>query len=328
MLEFVFCRPSNLFSKNFPFMERLYAVGYSCLFGFSSFSHFSICLNFISSSVASNIFCSFNSLSSQCFDFPGSPFLKLYIRSSMFVRLPAALKISVVNTADICVTGLAFLGGYCLLVSPSMGVLLTLLLAVYMLLLFPEKSLPFVACFLLFCHHLLSNYSSFTDRYHDLSLTVFNCYKKQTDQISHEEMDINTTNNRSDDKHNGGVVKIPKGLFDMACEELKPVREWLCLLVFKVVFIASFLFLAFYLTMELDFGVKALTKTVVAVLIGLFPKIFSKYFEGERQKRVEDLIIEEKAPKIVEAYLNSVLRANEGQENSGADADEVSLQVV
>ena len=139
---------------------------------------------------------------------------------------------------------------------------------------------------------------------------------------------MNTTNNCSDDKHNGGVVKIPMDLFDMACEELKPVRESLCLLVFKVVFIASFLFLAFYLTMELDFGVKPLAKTMVAVLIGLFPKIFSKYFEGERQKRVEALIIEEKAPKIVEAFLNSVLRANQGQENSGADADEVSLLVA
>ena len=71
--------------------------------------------------------------------------LKLYIRSSMFVRLPAALKISVVNTTDICLTGLSFLGGYCLLVSASMGVLLTLLLAVYMLLLFPEKK-PCICC--------------------------------------------------------------------------------------------------------------------------------------------------------------------------------------
>ena len=43
---------------------------------------------------------------------------------------------------------------------------------------------------------------------------------------------------------------------------------------------------------------------------------------------MEALIIEEKAPKIVEAYLNSVLRADEGQENSGADTDEVDLQVV
>ena len=67
---------------------------------------------------------------------------------------------------------------------------------------------------------------------------------------------------------------------------------------------------------------------MVAVLTGLFPKIVRRYFEGERQKRVEALIIEEKAPKIVEAYLNSVLRANEEQENSGADTDEVSLQVV
>ena len=43
---------------------------------------------------------------------------------------------------------------------------------------------------------------------------------------------------------------------------------------------------------------------------------------------MEALTIEEKAPKIVEAYLNSVQRDNEGQENSGADTDEVSLQVV
>ena len=43
---------------------------------------------------------------------------------------------------------------------------------------------------------------------------------------------------------------------------------------------------------------------------------------------MEALIIEEKAPKIVVAYLNSVLRANQGQESSGAGTDEESLQVV
>ena len=115
-------------------------------------------------------------------------------------------------------------------------------------------------------------------------------------------------------------------LLDIACEELKPVRESFCLVVFKVIFIASFLFLVFYQAMQLDFGVKPLTKTVVAVLTSLFPKIVCKYLDVERQKRVETLIIEEKA-KIIEAYLNS-LRANEGQKNSGADTDEVSLQVV
>ena len=44
------------------------------------------------------------------------------------------------------------------------------------------------------------------------------------DQTSHKEVDINTTNIPSDDKYNGGVVKISKELFDIACEELKPVR--------------------------------------------------------------------------------------------------------
>ena len=251
---------------------------------------------------------------------------KSVYRSSLFVRLPA-LRMCVAFT-DFCVGLLATFGGYCLLLSAYLGVLLTLLLALSILLLFPEKSLPFAACILLFCYYLLSNYSAFTDSYHDLSLTIFNCYKKQTDQIPYEEVHLNTTVNPSDDKHNGGVVEIPKGLFDMACEELRPVRESLCLLVFKVVFIVSFLFLVFYLTMQLDLGVKPLTKTVVAVLTGLFPKIVCKYFEGEGQKRVDALIIQEKAPKIVEAYLNSVLRANEGQENSGVDTDEVSLQVV
>ena len=114
----------------------------------------------------------------------------------------------------------------------------------------------------------------------------------------------------------------------MACEMLMPIREALCLFCFKVVFISSFLFLVLYLTMQLEFGVKPLTKTMVAVLIGLFPKIVCKYFEGERQKRMETLTIEEKAPKIVESYLKSVLQANQGQENSGADTAEVSLQVV
>ena len=260
------------------------------------------------------------------FHFSWQALLSKLHRSSLFVRLPA-LKILVVFT-NICIGLLSTFGGYCLLLSACLGVLLTLLLALSIFLLFPEKSLPFAACILLFCYYLLSNYSSFTEGYHDLSLTIFNCYKKQIDEISHEEVHLNTTINPSDDKQNGGLVKIPKELFDVACEELKPVRESLCLLIFKVVFIASFLFLVFYLTMQLDFGVKPLTKTVVAVLTGLFPKIVRRYFDGERQKRVEALIIEEKAPKIVEAYLSSVLRANEGQENSGADTDEVSLQVV
>ena len=51
--------------------------------------------------------------------------------------------------------------------------------------------------------------------------------------------------------------------------------------------------------MQLDFGVEHLTKTVVAVLTGLFPIVVCKYFKGGRQKRVKTLITEEKAPELL-----------------------------
>ena len=96
--------------------------------------------------------------------------------SSLFVRLPA-LK-SCVQLIDTVVALLAFIGGCYLLVHAFLGILLSILLAFVMALSFPDESLLFVACFLLFCYYMKSSYSSFSNRYHDLSLVVFNCYKK------------------------------------------------------------------------------------------------------------------------------------------------------
>ena len=247
---------------------------------------------------------------------------KLYV-SSRFVRLPA-LEMCI-QLIDTVVALLAFIGGAYLLVHAFLGILLTILLAFVMALSFPDESLPFVACFLLFCYYVMSSYSSFSNRYHDLSLAIFNCYKKQSHQISHEGLCTNVKTDLSKSKRN--MLKIPKELFDMACEELTPIRETLCLFFLKVAFILSFVFLVFYLTMQLHVGLKPVTKTAVAFFTGLFPKVFSTYFGGKRQKRIWALVIEENAPKIVEAYLNRVPRPNQGQENSGADTDEVSLQV-
>ena len=126
---------------------------------------------------------------------------------------------------------------------------------------------------------------SFTDRYHDLSLTIFNCYKKQTDQTSHEEVDINTTNNPSDDKHNGGEVKIPSVLFDLACEELKPIREALCSFLFNLFLILSFLLLAFYYITELDFGVKPVKKTLVGSSFDRF--VSQRRFQVPRRRKTK-----------------------------------------
>ncbi|CAH3046231.1 unnamed protein product [Porites evermanni] len=230
-----------------------------------------------------------------------------------------------IQVIDTVAALLALIGGWYLLLQAFLGILLCSLLAFVMTLSFPDESLPFVACFLLFCYYVMSSYSSFSNMYHDLSLAIFNCYKKQSHQISHEGLCTNVKTDPSKSKRN--MIKIPKELFDMACEELKPIRETLCIFFLKVAFILSFVFLVFYLTMQLHVGLKPVTKTAVAFFTGLFPKVLSKYFVGKRQKRIWALAIEENAPKIVEAYLNRVLQANQGQENSGADTDEVSLRV-
>ena len=204
----------------------------------------------------------------------------------------------------------------------SLGVLLTLFLAFTMILLFPEQSLPIVACILLICHYFWSIYNSFANKYHDLSLIIFEFYKSEKDQISSEELCSEGSTNFTDDRDI--VLKIPKDLFDMACEELWPVREAVCLLLLKVILIFTFIFLIFYLSMKLDIDVRPLAKTVLAFVTGLTPKIFLAYFDGKRHKRIEALAVKETVPKIIQKYLK---RFNDGQSNLGADHQEASLAI-
>ena len=204
----------------------------------------------------------------------------------------------------------------------SLGVLLTLFLAFTMILLFPEQSLPIVACILLICYYRWSIYNSFANKYHDLSLIIFEFYKSEKDQISSEELCSEGSTNFTDDRDI--VLKIPKDLFDMACEELWPVREAVCLLLLKVILIFTFIFLIFYLSMKLDIDVRPLAKTVLAFVTGLTPKIFLAYFDGNRHKRIEALAVKETVPKIIQKYLK---RFNDGQSNLGADHQEASLAI-
>ena len=204
----------------------------------------------------------------------------------------------------------------------SLGVLLTLFLAFTMILLFPEQSLPIVACILLICYYRWSIYNSFANKYHDLSLIIFEFYKSEKDQISSEELCSEGSTNFTDDRDI--VLKIPKDLFDMACEELWPVREAVCLLLLKVILIFTFIFLIFYLSMKLDIDVRPLAKTVLAFVTGLTPKIFLAYFDGNRHKRIEALVVKETVPKIIQKYLK---RFNDGQSNLGADHQEASLAI-
>ena len=217
---------------------------------------------------------------------------------------------------------LTVLGALFLSLFVSVGILLTFFLAFTMILLFPEQSLPIMACILLICYYLWSIYSSFANKYHDLSLIIFDFYKSEKDQISSEELCSEGLTNSTDDRDI--VLKIPKDLFDMACEELWPVREAVCLLLLKVILISTFIFLIFYLSMKLDIDVRPLAKTVLAFVTGLIPKIFLAYFDGNRHKRIEALAVKETAPKIIQKYLK---RFNDGQSNLGADNQEASVVV-
>lgn len=198
----------------------------------------------------------------------------------------------------------------------SLGVLLTFFLAFTMILLFPEQSLPIVAFILLICYYLWSIYNSFANKYHDLSLIIFDFYKSEKDQISNEELELCTEGSTNSTDDRDIVLKIPKDLFDMACEELWPVKEAVCLLLLKVILISTFIFLLFYLSMKLDIDVRPLAKTVLAFVTGLIPKIILAYFDGNRRKRIETLAVKETAPKIIQKYLK---RFNDGQSNLGAD---------
>ena len=219
---------------------------------------------------------------------------------------------------------LVHLGALFLSLFVSLGVLLTFFLAFTMILLFPDQSLPIVACILLICYYLWSIYNSFANKYHDLSLIIFDFYKSEKDQISNEELELcrEGSTNSTDDRDI--VLKIPKDLFDMVCEELWPVKEAVCLLLLKVILISTFIFLIFYLSMKLDIDVRPLAKTVLAFVTGLIPKIFLAYFDGNRHKRIEALAVKETVPKIIQKYLK---RFNDGHSNLGADHQEASLAI-
>ena len=217
---------------------------------------------------------------------------------------------------------LVLLGAMFLGLFVSLGVLLTFFLAFTMILLFPEQSLPIVACILLICYYFWSIYNSFANKYHDLSLIIFDFCKSEKDQISSEELCSEGSTNFTDDRDI--VLKIPKDLFDMACEELWPVREAVCLLLLKVILISTFIFLIFYLSMKLDIDVRPLAKTVLAFVTGLIPKFFLAYFDGNRHKRIEALAVKETVPKIIQKYLK---RFDDGQSNLGADHQEASLAI-
>ena len=224
-----------------------------------------------------------------------------------------------------CVVGSSSIGVYLVLFNASY--LIITAIAVAFMLLLHEESLPFVALVVLVCYYLCSRYSSFTNKYHHLSLTLFECYKKsQHDQISDEALITDPVEEATPSTENkSNVVSIPKRLFDMACEELMPIREGVCLLLLKVVLILIFVFFVFFLTIRLNVGSSSLMKALMTFCTGLIPKIVEMYHNGGIQERLESLVDEAKALKIVQDYINATVTLSvcEAQHNDGSNTDAV-----
>ena len=122
----------------------------------------------------------------------------------------------------------------------------------------------------------------------------------------------------------GNVVKIPKDLFDMACEELVPIREGVCILVLKVFLILSFVFLAFFTIMQLHIDATPGMKALVTFFTGSFPKVLAICIDGGRQRKLDSIVTKERAAMIVQDYINGTQSANQ-QDSSEVNTDEVII---
>ena len=62
--------------------------------------------------------------------------------------------------------------------------------------------------------------------------------------VNTDQVQVNIAADFEDDE-----MKIPKRLFHMACEDLKPIREGVCKMILKITIIGSFVFLVFSIIM-------------------------------------------------------------------------------
>ena len=77
------------------------------------------------------------------------------------------------------------------------------------------------------------------------------------------------------------VKRVPKELFDLACDELMPIRNGIYILVVKTSLSAISIFLVFSFTTLMDASSKM--KCLVAFLAGTFPMIVNIYLDRGKQ---------------------------------------------
>jgi len=192
-----------------------------------------------------------------------------------------------------CFSWLALFGGLLLLRSAALGVLLFLQIAVSVA--FSEENLPFVGCFILVSYCLWSSYRSFCNEYQELAVKLFDHCKR------HKAKGSIVTDWLFD---KGRLVRtIPKELFNIACEELMPIKENTCKLALKVILQLMWVFLVFLLTMLM--ATAPLKKTLVLIFLWSVSRITSFYFQGSKHINHNATCINNDCNEFVEKNFKS-----------------------
>ena len=252
-----------------------------------------------------------------------SPIIILCTTRNIPINVPFFIDLAV----RYCFTFPATLGALYFVIFAGLGA--TIALQTGFQLLFFEEILPYVACVVLVLYYAWSSYSSFTNKYEDLAFELFKHYKKTEDQNfdagslnSTDQVQVNIVAEYDDS------MKIPKDLFLMACEELMPIRDNVCVLVLKVTTIVTFVFLVFLTAILINVGATPVMKALFTFLTGIFPKIVAIYIDGGRQRKNEAMINDQRIPKILREYFKKASRSCYEQDNSAADVNETLLENV
>ena len=181
----------------------------------------------------------------------------------------------------------------------AVGVLIFFQLAIPLV--FSERYLPEDACCVPVAYYLWKSYRSFTQKYQDLAASLFE--KQQQLKENGRETDLNIKNLAP---NNGcainNVKRIPRALFDMACEELMPIRKSVCILFLEATLSVLLVFLGFSLATILT--LPPAIKALFIFAVGVIPKIVTIFLD-RRRRNFEAERFEEKVLEIVKKFFNS-----------------------
>ena len=140
---------------------------------------------------------------------------------------------SLFSLLDILLSWLPTLWAMVMLKSAAVGTLIFFQLVAAFV--FSKHSLPFAVCCVAFSYFLWISYRSFTRKYQDLAVSLFEYYDLITDSASERAFSkpkvyvwpaiVSRTPDHDHANDNVHVNRIPKELFDMACDELMPIRK-------------------------------------------------------------------------------------------------------